>query len=137
MYPLMLTIVFAQMPKQAPWIVRFLVSIIAAQTMAVYVRPKLKENFAFVESELARGDFFVGKQLSGADGAFDPSAPFQSHADSRNVVMMIFPLEGVESGLGFDRYPNSKAWLERMRARPAYKRAEAKGGRPNLRMFVE
>lgn len=71
MYPLMLSIVFAKMPKQAPWLVRFFVSFIAAQTMTVYVRPKLKENFGFVESELARSDFFVGKQLSGADSEFD------------------------------------------------------------------
>lgn len=51
--------------------------------------------------------------------------------------MMVFPIEGLESGLGTDRYPNTKAWLERMRARPAYKRAEAKGGRVNLKMFIE
>lgn len=70
MMPLMLSIVMAQMPKQAPFLVRPLVSIISSQTMSVFVRPRLVESFGFVEKQLAGKEFFVGGGLTGADSEF-------------------------------------------------------------------
>ncbi len=40
---------------------------------------------------------------------------------------MIYPVEAGLSRAGSER-PNMQAWLERMKSRPAYQRAEAKGG---------
>ena len=68
MMPLIFSIVFAQMPKQSPFFVRPLVSAVSATVMHQYVKPKLRENFAFVEQELEGKDFFVGDSLTGADG---------------------------------------------------------------------
>ena len=70
MLPLIFSIVFAQMPKQAPFFVRPVVAIVAASVMHMYVKPKLRENFAFIEAELEGKDYFVGNTLSGADSAF-------------------------------------------------------------------
>lgn len=70
MLPLIFSIVFAQMPKQAPFIVRPIVSIVAASVMHMYVRPKLRENFAFIEAELEGRNYFVGDTLSGADSSY-------------------------------------------------------------------
>jgi glutathione S-transferase len=50
--------------------------------------------------------------------------------------MMIFPVEGLESGLGYDNYPNIQKWVDLVKARPAYQRAEAKGGPTNLKAFI-
>lgn len=62
--------IFAQMPKQAPFLVRPLVSVIAGQVLSVYVNPKLKENFKFVNESLKGKEWFVGDGITGADSTF-------------------------------------------------------------------
>jgi len=73
------------------------------QMLAVHLR--------WLESELAKRDWFAGDAFSAAD------------------VMMSFPLEaaGQRGGLD-DRYPRLQAWLERIHARTAYRAALQKGG---------
>lgn len=56
------------MPKQSPWIVRPIVSVVASSVMYMYVKPKLRENFGFIEQALEGKEYFVGETLSGADG---------------------------------------------------------------------
>ncbi|KAM0754498.1 glutathione S-transferase [Meredithblackwellia eburnea MCA 4105] len=119
MLPLMFSIVFAQQPKQAPWLARPIVSVIASQTMSIFVRPRLKENFGFLEKHLEGKEFFAGGTLTGAD------------------IMLSFPVEGLQPALGYEDYPNLKAWFERMSERPAYKRAIEKGGVNRLGAFTE
>lgn len=67
MLPCIFSIVFAQMPKQSPFIVRPLVAAVSASVMHMYVRPKLKENFDFIEAALKDKKYFVGDELTGAD----------------------------------------------------------------------
>lgn len=50
---------------------------------------------------------------------------------------MIFPIEGLEATGELDNHPNIKSWLERMRSRDGYKKAEEKGGKVNLKAFIE
>jgi glutathione S-transferase len=50
--------------------------------------------------------------------------------------MMIFPIESLEAKGLFDEYPNIKLWFDKMKARPAYKRAEEKGGANDLGVFT-
>ncbi|KDE07750.1 hypothetical protein MVLG_02022 [Microbotryum lychnidis-dioicae p1A1 Lamole] len=119
MLPLMLTIVCAQMPKQAPWIAKPIVSIVASQLMAIMVNPRLKENFGFVESHLGDKQFFVGDSLTGSD------------------IMMSFPCEGLAASPLWNSHPNIKKWFEAMEARPAYKRALERGGANNLAAFTK
>lgn len=52
---------------------------------------------------------------------------------------MIFPIEGLESSQGPDlekNYPNIYGWLNRVRAREAYVKAEERGGKTDLQAFV-
>ena len=68
-----------------------------------------KLHFDFIESELAKSQYFVGDEFSAAD------------------VEMSFPLEmaGADASAA---YPNITAYLARIHARPAYKTALEKGG---------
>lgn len=69
------------------------------------------EHLRYLESEIGGRPWFAGNEFSAAD------------------VMMSFPLEAARSRAGLDdRYPNILGWLERIHARPAYKRALEAGG---------
>ncbi|KAL8286959.1 hypothetical protein RQP46_003965 [Phenoliferia psychrophenolica] len=119
MMPLMLSIVMAQMPRQAPYVAWPIVKVIALATMHKFVRPRLLESFGFVENSLAGKEFFVGDSLTGAD------------------IMMVFPAEGLEPTLGYEKYPNIKGWFDRVSQRPAYLRALEKGGANRVAAFNE
>lgn len=70
MTPLMMGIVFAQIPKQAPFFVRPIINMIRDGVMAQFIRPRLKQNYGYVEKWLTGKEFFVGGKLSGADSEF-------------------------------------------------------------------
>ncbi|KRB50967.1 glutathione S-transferase [Rhizobium sp. Root708] len=75
------------------------------------IRPMLDVHLDYIEAELASRPWFAGDVLSAAD------------------IMMSFPMEAVRTRAGLDKSrPATIAWLERIHARPAYKRALAKGG---------
>ena len=75
------------------------------------VMKMLDHHLDWLESELARRDWFAGEAFTAAD------------------VMMSFPLEAARAraGLGPER-PHLIDWLERIHARPAYAAALQKGG---------
>ncbi|MDM9627773.1 glutathione S-transferase [Rhizobium sp. S152] len=75
------------------------------------VRSMIDVHLDFIESELASRPWFAGDEISAAD------------------VMMSFPLEAAkaQSGLGENR-PATIAWLDRIHARLAYRKALEKGG---------
>lgn len=75
------------------------------------VRPMLDVHLDYIESELATRQWFAGDEFTAAD------------------IMMSFPLEAARSRAGVDASrPATIAWLERIHARPAYRRALEKGG---------
>jgi len=79
-----------------------------------YVRSQYTLHLDFLEGELT-GQFFVGDALTGAD------------------IMLSFPLEAAVARAGLDgRWPRLTAWLDRIRARPAYQRAVTRGGALHL-----
>lgn len=71
---------------------------------------ELANHLGYVEGALQGKQFFVGDALTGAD------------------IQMSFVGEMAKAFGKLDAYPNLKAWLERMRARPAFKRSVEKGG---------
>lgn len=75
------------------------------------IQPMIDVHLDYLERELDGPDWFVGDRLTAAD------------------VMLSFPLEAARSraGLGATR-PNLTAWLQRIHARPAYRRALERGG---------
>lgn len=118
MTPLMLLLVFSALPKQSPFFLKPLMNGISGTVISKFINPSLANNFGFVEKELAGKDWFVGSEPTGAD------------------IMMFFPIEGFEAGGDMAKYPNITKFMERARARPAYKRAEEKGGVNDLKSFM-
>ena len=81
-----------------------------APVLKGYLMPSIQTHLDFVESHLAQNEWFAGEQFTAAD------------------VQMSFPLESVIfSASSPDKYPNIKAWVEKIHARPAYQRALAAG----------
>jgi len=73
--------------------------------------PQITNHFAFLEGELNRREWFAGPEFTAAD------------------VQMSFPLEAADARVGLaGRLPKLKGFVDRVQARPAYKRALDKGG---------
>ena len=111
MTPLLLKLIFSQIPKRVPWPARPVANGIARGMNARMIDPQLAAHTGYWEAELARSEWFAGDVFSAAD------------------IMMSFPVEAAGSrvGYGADK-PRLKAFLERIHARPAYQRALDRGG---------
>jgi glutathione S-transferase len=73
---------------------------------------RMARMLAFVDASLAGQDYFAGTEFTAAD------------------VMMLFPFTTMRRFLDYDLspYPNLQAYLDRVAARPAYRRAMAVAG---------
>lgn len=111
MPPLLMKLVFSQLPRRAPGLVRPIVNAVAAKTQSSFIDPQLKTHADWQEAELAATGWFAGPDFSAAD------------------IMMSFPLEAAASR-AIDRaaYPNIDRFLSAIHARPAYQRALERGG---------
>ena len=80
-----------------------------------FVAPQLKLHFDYLESELGKSTWFVGKEFTAAD------------------IQMSFPVEAIAAQVGLDATrPKLKEFLERIHTRPAYQRALERGGKYEL-----
>jgi glutathione S-transferase len=112
MPPLLLKLVFTQIPKAPmPALVRPFVRRIADGVRTTFVEPQIKLHLDYIEGELAKGPWFTGNDFTAAD------------------IQMSFPVEGAASRGGLDASrPKLWSFLERIHARPAYKKALERGG---------
>lgn len=110
MTPLLLKLVFTALPARAPGLLKGLVKAIAAKAQAGFVDPQLKTHIDYWEAELARSEWFAGPEFTAAD------------------IMMSFPLEAGAARAGAASRPHVKAFLDRIHARAAYRRALERGG---------
>jgi glutathione S-transferase len=93
-----------------PFFVKPVARGIASKLTESYSGPALDLHLGFIENTLASRPYFAGDHFSMAD------------------MQMFYPVEaGLSRGAG--TYPHMKAWRDRVCAREAYKRAEAKGGK--------
>ena len=108
---LLLDLVLATLPGRAPEALKDAAKSAADAARQAYAAPNLKTMFDFVEQELATRPWFAGEEFSSAD------------------VMMSFPLEagGARAG-AFSGRRKVEAFVERIHARPAYRKALARGG---------
>jgi glutathione S-transferase len=101
--------VFNRVKVGAPFLVRPIAKAIANNVDKLFITPNLDKHVAFLDRALATSTWLTGEELSLAD------------------IQMSYPLEALAT-----RVPNApkriKAWVELAKARPAYQRAEAKGG---------
>jgi len=110
MAPLLLKLVFTALPARAPGLMKGLVKSIANRAQSGFIDPQLKLHIDYWEAELTRNPWFAGGDFTAAD------------------IAMSFPLEAGAARAGASTRPHVKAFLERIHARPAYKRALERGG---------
>lgn len=112
MPPLLLKLVFDQIEKaKMPFFAKPIAKAIAGKAKAAFITPNIKSHLDFMEGELGKSKWFAGNAFSGAD------------------IQMSFPVEAAVARGGLDATrPKLMAYLERIRARPAYMRALERGG---------
>jgi glutathione S-transferase len=112
MPPLLMKLVFDKIASSPmPFFAKPIARAICNKALDAIVRPNLKRQLDFMESELAANPWFAGAELSGAD------------------IMMSFPLEAAAQRAGLDpSRPRLMAFLKRIHDRPAYQRALERGG---------
>ena len=98
--------------SKTPRLIRPLISKVLGMTQNLFIKPRLKAVMDKMETDLSSTAFLAGDQFTAADIAMGYTLYM---ADMR-------------ADLGAD-YPNAKAYLDRMNARPAWKRAVAKDGK--------
>jgi glutathione S-transferase len=113
MSPLLFKLVFDRIAANpAPWPVSAISRRIAGTVTNTFIAPNLKRHLDYMEAELDSRPWFAGEQFTAAD------------------VQMSFPLEIAVPRAGLDASrPKSMAFLDRIHARDAYKRALDRGGK--------
>lgn len=110
MTPLLLKLIFGQLPKRSPKLVRPIVNAISTKAQSGFIDPQIASHVAWWEAELGKAGWFAGREFTAAD------------------IMMSFPLEAASSRAPLDGQPNIQAFLKRIHTRPAYQRALERGG---------
>ncbi|MEP6865830.1 MAG: glutathione S-transferase [Deltaproteobacteria bacterium] len=108
---LLLKLIFGRIKTApVPFFIKPITKKIANQVESTFTDPNLERHVKFLDGELAKSTWFAGNDLTIAD------------------IQMIYPMEALAA-----RWPNApqtiKSWVERVQARPAYKRAEERGGK--------
>jgi glutathione S-transferase len=111
---LLMKLVFGRVKTaKVPFFVKPIAKKIASQVESTFIDPNLARHVAFLDGELAKSKWFAGEDMTVAD--------FQ----------MLYPMEAIAA-----RWPDVPArikdWVERAHARPAFKRAEEKGGKNDV-----
>lgn len=116
MPPLLLKLIFDRIPQAPmPFFAKPIAKSISAKVLATMVEPNLRRQLDFMEAELGKSEWFAGDAFSAAD------------------VQMSFPIEAASMRAGLDASrPKLMAFLKRIHARPAYRRALERGGRYSL-----
>ena len=115
--PLMLVSLIMNRIETAPmpFFVKPIAKGIAAKVRSNYLDSNVERNLDFIESTLGKTTWLCGDELTAAD------------------IQMSFPIEAAEVRTNLrDGYPNLAGFLERIRARPAYQAALARGGSYDL-----
>jgi glutathione S-transferase len=105
-----LRLIFNSLPKQPmPALARPVVRQLAKSVISGFVQPQIEVHFDYIDRELERSAWFAGSEFTAAD------------------IQMSFPIEAMAPTLGAS-HPRLAAYVARIRERPAYRRAVARGG---------
>ena len=107
---LLLKLVFQRMPAGVPFFIRPIARAISRRAQESFIDPQMTRHMAYWNAELSTAPWFAGQEFSAAD------------------IQMSFAMEGAQARFGVDKCPAVQDFLNRVRARPAYKRAIARGG---------
>lgn len=108
---LLMKLIFNRMPERLPFFMKPVGKAIAAGANKQLLDPQIGNHFMFLEGTLAQREWFAGPDFTAAD------------------IQMSFPLEAASARAPIVRQmPKLSSFLDRIHARPAYKRALEKGG---------
>lgn len=108
--PLLVRLIFDRLrDAPLPFFIKPIVKTIAGKVDAAFTVGELTTLFGFVEEHLGTHECFAGDGFTAAD------------------IQMSYPIEAGFARGRLPSLPNCKAWLTRMKARPAYQRATARG----------
>ncbi len=106
MPPLLIKLVFEQMEKRSPLLLRPLVQSISQPVESSFIEPQIATHLDYLEAELEHYPWFASNEFTAAD------------------IQMSFTLEVAAKQAGLDASrPKLVDWLDRIHARPAYQRA--------------
>lgn len=112
MPPLVLTLMLGRMDSAPmPFFAKPIAKKLTQAVRDSYLDNTTKALFGYLESELSKSPFLAGAELSGAD------------------IMMSFPAEAaLQRSAAAKGAPHLKTYVEKLHARPAFKRALERGG---------
>ncbi len=112
MPPLLMKLVFKRLESgPMPFFARPVARGIARRVLGTFIEPQIARHLGYMEGELRERPWFAGDEFSAAD------------------IQMSFPLEAAAARGGLDASrPKLMGFLERIHARPAYRRAIEAGG---------
>ena len=111
MPPLLLKLVFDKLRSSPmPFFIKPIARGIADKVGQAFITPQLKLHFDYLESQLSGHEWFAGDAFSAAD------------------IQLSFPLEAAAARGVLANHPRLHDFLQRIHARPAYRRALEKGG---------
>ncbi|RZI75699.1 MAG: glutathione S-transferase [Variovorax sp.] len=112
MPPLLLKLIFDKIESsKMPFFAKPIARAIAGKAKSSFITPNITTHLDFMEGELGKSEWFAGDAFTGAD------------------IQMSFPVEAAQARGGLDASrPKLMAWLARIHARPAYKKALERGG---------
>ena len=103
---------YAEGSAMLPVMLRLYVSRLgdAGKPLEPRISSEIDNHFGYLNGELGSNEFFVGSSLTAAD------------------INLSFPIQACRLLYGLDKFPNLAKFLDRIHARPAYKRGIEKGG---------
>ena len=116
MPPLLLKLVFDKIEKSSmPFFIKPIAKAITGKAKSSFVMPRINMHLDYLEAELGKSAWFVGDAFTAAD------------------VQLSFPIEASVARGGLDSSrPRLMDYLQRIHARPAYRRAVERGGKYRL-----
>ena len=116
MAPLLMKLIFDRVETSpAPFFVKPIARGIAQRVKGSYILPQIAMHLDYLEGELSKTPWFAGADFSAAD------------------IQMSFPVQAAAVRAGpMTDYPKLQAFLARIVERPAYQRAEQRGGALDL-----
>lgn len=116
MPPLVMSLVFAKVRKAPlPFFAKPIAHSIVDKVMKSFISPQLRLHLGWMEQALNQSTWFAGERFSAAD------------------IQMSFPVQAAAVRAGpMTDYPKLQAFLARIAERPAYRRAEQRGGALDL-----
>jgi glutathione S-transferase len=110
MTPLLLKLIFTQIPNSAPGLMRGLLRSVMSKVQERVSDPQVLLHINYWDEELSKSQWFAGNEFTAGD------------------IMMSFPLEAAGRRAGARSRPMIAAFLDRIHSRPAYINALKKGG---------